>query len=89
MTEDLCFDDLDGYPGHGAYRSESSLWPPSYECELLGNDVEPVVVQHQTAAIARFGATVVIPVVYVLSLTLVVVYMGRRRFPGQPEPAER
>ena len=68
--EDVCLDDFDGRPGYGASQSRGNLWPPSLECRLVGSDVEPIVVQHRLEAVARFGAVVVFPVVYVLAATL-------------------
>jgi hypothetical protein len=63
-AEDICFDDLDGRTGYGAFGTAADVWPPSYECRLLGNDVEPVVVQHRGVALARLGAIVVFPIAY-------------------------
>lgn len=57
-TEDICFDDLDGRRGYGGYNTASELWPPSYECRLLSNDLDPVVVQHRGVALARLAAIV-------------------------------
>ena len=66
-AEDICLDDFDGRPEYGAYRTGADLWPPWYECNLLGNDVEPVVVQHRGVALARLGAIVVFPVAYAIA----------------------
>jgi hypothetical protein len=77
-AEDICLDDLDGRAEYGASRSATNLWPPSYECRLLGNNVEPVVVQHRGVALARLGAIVVFPVAYVVATMLGIVF-GRRR----------
>ena len=78
-AEDICFDDLDGRVEYGAYRTAEDGWPPSYECKLLGNDVEPVVVQHRRVALARVGAIVVFPVAYAVAATLGIVFWHRRR----------
>jgi hypothetical protein len=78
-AEDICFDDLDGRAEYGAYRTAEDAWPPSYECRLLGNDVEPVVVQHRGVALARLGAIVVFPVAYAVAATLGIVFWHRRR----------
>ena len=77
-AEDICFDDFDGRPGYGAYRTAEDAWPPSYECRLLGNDVEPVVVQHRGVALARRGAIVVFPVAYAVAAMLGIVFWRRR-----------
>src|SRR5688572_3684147 len=58
-AEDICFDDLDGRADYGGYRTAAELWPPSFECRLLGNDAEPVVVQHRGIALGWLGATLV------------------------------
>jgi hypothetical protein len=68
--EDACFDDLENRAPYGAYQSRGELWPPAFECRLLGSDVEPIVVEHRLEAAARFGAIFVFPVVYVLGATL-------------------
>ena len=73
-AEDICFDDLDGRAEYGAYRTAADVWPPSYECRLLGNDVEPVLVQHRSVALARLGAIVVFPVAYSVAATLGIVF---------------
>jgi Na+-transporting methylmalonyl-CoA/oxaloacetate decarboxylase gamma subunit len=78
-TEDLCFDDLEGRSGLGSYRSEETLWPPSFECWLNGSDAEPIAVQHRLVALARLGVAVVFPVVYVVVATLVIVSWFQRR----------
>ena len=79
--EDVCFDDLESRARYGAYQSRESLWPPSFECRLLGADVEPIVVQHRLEAAARFGAVVVFPVVYCLGATLALVRWSGSRLP--------
>ena len=78
-AEDICFDDLDGRAEYGAFSSAEDVWPPSYECTLLGNDVEPVVLQHRDVALARVGAIVVFPVAYAVAATLGIVFWHRRR----------
>ncbi|HWB71230.1 MAG TPA: hypothetical protein VG452_03365 [Egibacteraceae bacterium] len=78
-AEDLCFDDLEERVGYGAYTTETDLWPPSYECRLLGNDVEPVVVQHRGLAVARLGAVIGPPVAYALFGWLAITHWVRRR----------
>ena len=77
-AEDICFDDLDGRAAYGAYRTAEDAWPPSYECRLLGNDVEPVVVQHRGIALARLGAIVVFPIAYAVAAMLGIVFWRRR-----------
>ena len=77
-AEDICFDDFDGRPAYGAYRTAEDAWPPSYECRLLGKVVEPVVVQHRGVALARRGAIVVFPVGYGVAAMLGVVFWRRR-----------
>jgi len=72
-AESLCFADLDNHLGYGAYRMSSELWLPSFECRLLGNSMEPIVVQHPLHAFVAFGWVVVVPVSYaiaILALTL-------------------
>ena len=71
-AEDFCFRDLDSRPGYGSYRSESSLWPPAFECHLAGSDVESVSVEHHLLAFARFGTTVVFPAAAGIALVLLV-----------------
>ena len=78
-AEDICFDDLDGRAEYGAFRTAADVWPPSHECRLLGNDVEPVVVQHRAVAIARLGAIVVFPGAYAVAATLGIVLWYRPR----------
>ena len=78
-TEDLCFDDLEGRNGLGSYRSEESLWPPSFGCWLNGPDTEPIAVQHRLVALARLGVVVAFPIVYVVVSTLVIVGWLQRR----------
>ena len=73
VAESTCFADLDGRRSYGAYRTSASLWPPSFECHLLGNSVEPIVVQHPLGAIVAFGWVVLAPALYAfatLALTL-------------------
>jgi hypothetical protein len=78
-AEDICFDDLDGRAEYGAFRTAADVWPPSYECSLLGNDMEPVVVQHRGVALARLGAIVVFPVAYAVAAALGIVLWHRRQ----------
>jgi hypothetical protein len=78
-ADDICFDDLDGRADHGAYRIAAEVWPPSYQCMLLGNDVAPVVVQHRGVALARLGAIVVFPVAYAVAALLGIVFWRRSR----------
>ena len=78
-AEDICFDDFDGLPEYGAYMTTYDAWPPSYECRLLGNDVEPIVVQHRGVALARLGSIVVFPVTYAVVALLGIVFWRRRR----------
>ena len=77
-AEDICLDDLDGRPAYGAYRTAEDAWPPSYECTLLGNDVEPVVVQHRGVALARRGAIVVFPIAYAVAAMIGILFWRRR-----------
>ena len=76
-AEDICFDDLDGRAEYGAYRSAEDAWPPSCWCRLLGNDVEPIVVQHRGFALARLGTIVVFPVAYAVAALLAIVFWRR------------
>ena len=72
-AESICFADIDNHPGYGGYRMSSQLWLPSFECRLLGNSTEPIVVQHPLEAFVAFGWIVVVPVLYaiaILALTL-------------------
>ena len=78
-AEDICLDDLVDRAEYGASRTDTDVWPPSYECSLMGNEVEPVVVQHRGIALARLGATVVFPVAYAVAATAGVVFWVRRR----------
>ncbi len=78
-AEDICFDDLDGRAEYGGYRTAADLWPPSFECKLLGNDVEPIVVQHRGIALARLGAITVFPIAYAVAASLGIVFWHRRR----------
>jgi hypothetical protein len=82
--EDICFDDLDSRTRYGAYHSEGSLWPPSLECQLVGSNVEPIVVQHRLEAVARFGAVVVFPVLYGLAATLALTRWSGSRSVSRP-----
>lgn len=86
-TEDLCFDDLDARSGYGSYHSEGTLFPPSFECRLDGSDAEPVVVQHRLVAVARFGMTVVFPMIYGLLAVFAVARWSRGRPPLPSEQA--
>ena len=78
-AEDICLDDLVSRAGYGASRTDAHVWPPSYECRLLGNDEDPVVVQHRGVALARLGATVLFPVAYAVAAIAGIVYWVRRR----------
>ena len=78
-AEDICFDDLDGRAEYGAFRTAADVSPPSYECRLLGNDVEPVVLEHRGVALVRLGAIVVFPVAYAVAATLGIVFWHHRR----------
>ena len=77
-AEDICVDDLSDRAGYGASRATADVWPPSYECTLLGNDVEPVVVQHRDVALVRFGAIAVFPIAYAAAALGIVFGLGRR-----------
>jgi hypothetical protein len=80
-AEDICLDDLVDRAEYGASRTDADVWPPSYECSLIGRDVEPVVVQHRGVALARLGATVVFPVAYAVAAAAgIVLWVRRRRF---------
>ena len=81
-AESICFADLEGHPGHGAFRMSSGLWPPSFECRLLGNSVEPIVVQHPLEAVVAFGVVVVVPVVGAIAALVITL-----RWLRQPRPA--
>jgi hypothetical protein len=78
-AEDICLDDLYGRAEYGASRTDADVWPPSYECSLLGNALDPVVVQHRGVALAGLGALVVFPVVYAVAATVGMVFWLRRR----------
>lgn len=81
-AEDICFDDLYGRAEYGGYRTAADLWPPSFECKLLGNDgndAEPIVVQHRGIALARLGAIRVFPIAYAVAASLGIVFWHRRR----------
>lgn len=82
-AEDLCFDDLDGHDGYGAHRSEWTTRPPSFDCELRGNGVDPVVVQHRGVAVAALAAAVVVPIAYATAGTAGVMSWRRRRRTGR------
>jgi hypothetical protein len=62
VAESTCLADLDGRPSYGAYQTSATLWPPSFECHLFGNSVEPIVEQHPLWANVVFGWVVLIPV---------------------------
>ena len=66
-AESICFADLDGRLGHGAYQISRTLWLPSFECRLLGNSVDPIDVHHPLEAAATFGWIVVVPVLYAMA----------------------
>jgi hypothetical protein len=87
--EDLCFDDLNARAGYGSYRSEASIWPPSFECRLDGSGVEAVVVRHPVVALVRFSAAVVFPVLFGLVVLLVLASSVRRRRRGPPSGRDR
>ncbi len=82
VAESTCLADLDGRRSYGAYQTSATLWPPSFECHLFGNSVEPIVVQHPLGAIVAFGWVVLVPVLYAsatLALTLRWVRAARPR----------
>ena len=78
-AEDICLDDLVHRSEYGASRTDADVWPPSYECTLIGNGVEPLVVRHRGVALARLGATGVFPVAYAVAATAGLVFWVRRR----------
>jgi hypothetical protein len=78
-AEDICLDDLDGRAEYGGFRTAADVWPPSHECMLLGNNVDPMVLQHRGVALARLGAVVVFPVGYPVAATLGILFWHRRR----------
>ena len=81
-AEDICLDDLVGRAEYGASMTDANVWPPSYECSLLGNDEEPVVVQHRGVALVRLGAIVVFPFAYSVAATAGIVLWVRSRRPS-------
>jgi hypothetical protein len=67
-AESMCYADLDSHLGYRAYQMSSELWLPSFECRLLGNSMEPIIVQHPLEAFAAFGWVVVVPVLYAIAI---------------------
>ena len=82
-TEDLRFDDLDVRAGYGAYRTEWTLWPPSFDCELRGNEVDPIVVQHRGVATVALTTVAAMTIVYAAAATAGVIVWRRRRRVGR------
>jgi hypothetical protein len=81
-AESLCFADLDNHPAHGAFQMSNELWPPSFECRLLGNSVEPIVVEHPLEAIVAFGGVVVVPVLGAIATLVFTLRWVRQARPG-------
>jgi hypothetical protein len=82
VAESTCLADLDGRPSYGAYQTSVTLWPPSFECHVFGDSVEPIVEQHPLGAIVAFGWVVLVPVLSALAtlaLTLRWVRQARPR----------
>ena len=82
VAESTCLADLDGHPSYGAYQTSATLWPPSFECHLFGNSVEPIVEQHPLGAIVVVGWVALVPILYAtatLVLTLRWVRPARHR----------
>ena len=86
-AESICFADTDNHPGHGAYQISGELWPPSFECRLMGNSVEPIVVQHPLEAIVAFGWVVVVPVLCAITAVALTLRWLRQGTPGVRTPA--
>lgn len=69
-AESICFADLDNRVGYGAFQISRKLWSLSFECRLLGNSVDPIVVEHPLEAVVTLGWVVVVPVLYAIGVLL-------------------
>ena len=67
-AESICLADTDNRLGYGAYQISRKLWSPSFECRLLGNSVEPIVVQHPLEAMVAFGWIVMVPILCAIAV---------------------
>jgi hypothetical protein len=82
-AESVCRADVDDRRGYGAFQMSRELWPPSFECHLASNSLEPIDVQHPLEGIAVAGWVVAVPVVYVTAtLVLAVRWAIGRAAPG-------
>jgi hypothetical protein len=77
-AESICFADVDNQLGYGAYEISRELWLPSFECRLLGDSVEPIVVEHPLEAIVTIGWVVGVPVLFAAATLAVSVCWARR-----------
>lgn len=68
--EATCEGDSVDRPGYGAYSGSAEVWPPTVVCEANGNDVPTVFESHPFTAWFLFGATIVVPVWYVVSVVV-------------------
>lgn len=66
-AESICLEHAMERPGYGGYSMSGEIWPPAFECEIKGNDVPMIVERHRIAAWGMFGATVLVPLWYLVS----------------------
>jgi len=66
-AESICLADVDARVGYEAFEISRQLWLPSFECRLLGDSVEPVLVQHPIEAVVTIGWVVAVPVLFALA----------------------
>ncbi len=67
-AESLCMEGFEGRPAYGGYAMSREIWPPAFECEIKGNDVPMIVERHRIAAWGMFGAIVLVPLWYLVSV---------------------
>ncbi len=81
-AESICFADVDNHVGYEAFQISRKHWSPSFECRLLGNSVEPIIIEHPLEAIATFGWIVLVPVLYAIAtVALTLGWMRQARAP--------
>ena len=85
-AESVCDADIAARRGYGAWSMSSDLWPPSFECEIGGADVETLTISHPTTALVGFVAMVVVPTGYIALVLVLIGWLVRRpdRRMGQP-----
>lgn len=66
-AESICYEHVMERPAYGGYSMSGEIWPPSFECEIRGNDLPPIVTRHPIAAWGAFAAALVVPLWYLVS----------------------